>query len=142
MRDLKRSDRNRVVLNDTASGTKIGMYYATPTAAQVKAYRSAAIRRKNGKVLVDNFDPALKYGLEIITGFDEGAFGYDGVTISADPSSPNYRADWRELLRETGADIVTMVAHIAFDGVRAGGGEEEEVVFGEEAEDSPPLATS
>lgn len=140
MRDLKKSDRNRVVLNDSASGTEIGLFYSTPTAAQMCAYRQAAIKRKGGKVVVDNFAPALKFGLEIITGFDEGAFGFDGQPISSDPESPHFRDDWKGLLKETAADIVTMVAHCVFDGVRAGG-VEDDVEF-EGAEEARPLAQS
>jgi hypothetical protein len=139
MRDLKKSERNRVVLDDTVSGTKIGIYYATPTAPQVKAYRQQSIRRKGNKVVLDSFDPALKYGLEIITGFDEGCFGYDGAPISSDPASPAYREDWKELLKETAADIVTMVAHIAFDGVKAEKGDGGIEFEGEAAEEILPL---
>ena len=141
MRDLKKSDRNRVVLQDTVSGTEIGIYYSTPTATQVKSYRQQSVRRKGNKVVVDNFGPALSFGLEIITGFDEGVFGFDGKPISSDPASPNYREDWKSLLAETAADIVTMVAHIAFDGVKAGKGDAE-FEFEGEAEEILPLGKS
>src|SRR5512146_2566834 len=142
MRDLKKSDRNRVVLEDASSGTRIGIYYSTPTATQVKAYRQQSIRRKGNKVVLDSFDPALKFGLEIITGFDERAFGYDGSPISSDPASPAYRSDWKELLKETAADIVTMVAHLAFDGVKAGNGDAGIEFEGEAAEEILPLGRS
>jgi hypothetical protein len=91
---------------------------------------------------LDSFDPALKFGIEIITGFDEGAFGYDGVVISSDPASPVYREDWKELLKETAADIVTMVAHIAFDGVKAEKGDAGIEFEGEAAEEVLPLGRS
>jgi hypothetical protein len=141
MRDLKKDDRNKLVLDDTLSGTKIGVFYATPTTSQVKSYRQQSIRRKGNKVVVDNFDPALKFGLEILTGFEEGAFGYDGQPISADPASPHYREDWKVLLKETAADIVTTVAHIVFDGIRSGQNADD-VEFGEEAEEIVPLGKS
>ena len=137
MRDLKRSDRNKVVLDDAVSGTKIGIYYSTPTASQIRSYRQQSVRRKAGKVIVDTFGPALKCGLEIITGFDEGAFGYDGSPISSDLGSPNYRKDWKELLEETAADVVTLVAQIAFDGVKPN--QLDDIELGGEAEDALPL---
>ena len=146
MRDLKKSDRNRVVFNDTVSGTKIGVYYETPTVAQVKGYRQASIRRQGNKVVMNTFDPALKYGLEIITGIDEGAFGYDGQPISADPVSPHFRQDWKMLLAETASDIVTLVAQVAFDGVRMDNGDGalsfEGEKDGEVIEEALPLAKS
>src|SRR5512138_3248107 len=144
MRDLKKSDRNRLTLTDTASGEQIVVYYSTPTASQMRAYRQESIRRRGKKVVVENFDPALKYGLEILTGFEDGAFGFDGVPISADPASPAFREDWKALLKETASDIVTAVAYVAFDGVRAGS-EEEDIEFGgdgEEGADVLPLQKS
>jgi len=137
MRDLKKSDRNKVVLDDAVSGTKIGIYYSTPTASQIRSYRQQSVRRKGGKVIVDTFGPALKCGLEIITGFDEGAFGYDGSPISSDLASPNYREDWKQLLEETAADVVTLVAQIAFDGVKTD--RLDDIELGGEAEDALPL---
>jgi hypothetical protein len=73
-----------VVLDDAVSGTKIGIYYATPTAPQVKAYRQQSIRRKGNKVILDSFDPALKFGLEIIT----GPTMERGTTASQSPRTP------------------------------------------------------
>jgi hypothetical protein len=88
-------------------------------------------------VIVDTFGPALQFGLEIISGFDEGAFGYDGSPISSDPASPNYREDWKKLLEETAADIVTLVAQIAFDGVKTD--RLDDIEIGEEGEAVIPL---
>jgi len=143
MRDLQRSERNRVAFRDTASDTKIVIYYATPTTSQIRAYRKATIRRKGGKVVVATFDPGLKFGLEIITAFDDGCFGHAGKPISCDPNSPDYREDWKQLLAETASDIVTMVAQVAFDGLRLDGQAEPEFDEGEEeAEDILPLGKS
>jgi len=137
MRDLKRSERNKIVLTGGPAGEKCEVYYSTPTVTQMRLYKQASLRRKGSKVVYDSFDPAMKYGLAIITGFSEGAFGYDGVPISSDPASANYREDWKELLAETAVDVIMVVAAVAFDGVRVeaadadvelGEGVEEEVV--------------
>lgn len=140
MRDLKRSENNRLALTDGVTGEKIVVFYATPTASQVKGYRQASIKRKGNKVVMNTFDPALKYGLEIITGFEEGAFGYDGDPISADSASPNYREDWKALLAETASDIVTILAAVAFDGVKVEKADSDIEFEGEEAEAILPLA--
>lgn len=139
MRDLKRSDRNKIEFSDPVGGGKIVLYYATPTATQVKVYRQQSITRKNGKVIFNNFDPALKFGLEILTGFDEGAFGFDGQPISSDPESPNYRSDWKELLKDTAADVVTLLAQSVFDGLRTGAATDEVEMEGAVSEDAVPL---
>jgi hypothetical protein len=140
MRDLKRSDQNRMEFSDPVGGGKIVLHYATPTATQVKVYRQQSITRKNGKVIFNNFDPALRFGLEILTGFEEGAFGYDGQPISSDPASPNYRPDWKDLLKDTASDVVTLFAQSVFDGLRAGKADED-LTFGEGevAEEPVPL---
>lgn len=129
MRDLKRSDRNRVEFDDTASASKLAVYYSTPTSSQVRAYRQASLKKKGNRVVFDNFDAAVKYGLEIMTGFDDGAFGIDGKPISSDPESPMYYPEWKDLLRDTAIDVILAVAAVAFDGVRAGVGD---VDIGEE----------
>jgi hypothetical protein len=139
MRDLKYSDKNKVTLTDGPTGEKMDVFYSTPTAAQMKAYRQASLRRKGNKVLFDSFDPSVKYGLEIITGFSEGAFGFDGKPISAAPESPNYREDWKSLLAETAVDVITIVASVAFDGVRVDQGDAGVEFAGEGAEDVVPL---
>ena len=139
MRDLMKSDRNRVEFDDTLSGTKLGLFYTTPTVNQIKAYRQASITRKGNKVVVNNFDPALKYGLEILTGIDEGCFGYDGKPISSDPDSMNFRDDWKKLLQETAADIITMLAHVVFDGVKSG---KDTMEFEGEVEEAVPFEKS
>ena len=119
MRDLKKSDRNSIEFNDPLSGTPLIVYYATPTASQIRAYQQMSIQRKGNKVVMNSFDPAMKYGQEIITGIGEGCFGYDGRAISSDPESPDYRQDWKELMAESAADVVTLLARHVFDGLRA-----------------------
>ena len=119
MRDLKKSDRNRIEFDDPLSGTPLIVYYATPTARQIRAYQQSSIQRKGNKVVMNSFDPALKYGQEIITGIGEGCFGYDGKIISSDPGSPDYREDWKALLAESAADVITLLARHVFDGLRA-----------------------
>jgi hypothetical protein len=141
MRDLKGSDRNKIVLADAVSGEELVVFYRTPPASVLKSYRQATVRRKGGKVLVDHFDPARKYGLEIITGIGEGCFGYDGIPISSDPASPAYREDWKDLLAATASDVVTAVARIAFDGISTKA-DEAGFAFEGETEDAVPLARS
>jgi hypothetical protein len=139
MRDLKRSERNRIVLTDGPTGDKIGIFYSTPTSPQFKAYRQAVVKRKGDKVVMDTWNPAVKFGLEIITGFDDGSFGYDGSPISSNPESPQYREDWKDLLAETAPDIIALVANVAFDGVKIDKADSGIEFDGEDVEDAIPL---
>jgi len=139
MRDLTRSDRNKLIINDARSGTEIELYYRTPTTQEEVEYQSKLIKRKGKKVLINAFETRLKMGLKILTGFREGDFGVDGRPISSDPSSPNYREDWKELLREYAADIVTAFAFAVFEGARVDTNLGLEFEFEEEAEEVPPL---
>jgi len=161
MLDLKKTDRNRLVIFEESVGERKGVYYATPTASQVVRYNRESMKKKGNKV---SFDPgeaymvALRFGSEILTGFDEMnlrengggtyvpidgdyAYGFDGKPISSDPASPNYREDWKELLKDTAHSHVALVARVAFGGARTEQGGEE-IVFETDAEEVPPLAKS
>lgn len=155
MLDLKRSDRNRLVIFEESVGERKGVYYTTPTASQVVRYNRETIRRKNGKMA---FDPgeaymvSVRFGMEVCTGFDElnlddaynpipgdFAYGFDGKPISSDPGSPNYREDWKELLKETAHGTFALISRVAFGGTRTEKGEDD-LTFDTEAEEVPPLA--
>jgi len=118
MRDLKKSDRNILRIADARSGTEIELYYRTPGTAEEVDYQKSLVRRENGKVQECLHETRLEKGLGLLTGFREGDFGYDGSPISSDESSPLYRADWKDLLRETASDIVTTLAYVVFEGQR------------------------
>jgi hypothetical protein len=140
MRDLTKSDRNKLVINDTRSGTEIELYYRNPTTQEEIEYQSKLIKRKGKKVLINAFETRLQMGLKILTGFREGDFGVDGKPISSDPSSPNYREDWKDLLKEYAADIVTAFAFAVFEGARINTDIGLEIDFVEEIEEVPPLS--
>jgi hypothetical protein len=119
MRDLKRSDKNVLIINDARSGTEIELYYRNPTTEEEVAYQTKLFKKMGKKVKLNAFDTRLNYGLKILTGFRDGDFGMDGKAISADPAAPDYRPDWKLLLREQAPDIVTTFAFTVFEGARA-----------------------
>jgi hypothetical protein len=145
MRDLARSERNAIAINDAVSGSTLELYYRTPKTSEMAAYQAKFIKRQGKKVLINSFETRLEFGLKIITGFREGDFGVDGKPISSDPSSPNYREDWKRLLKENAADVVTVLAFTVFEGARANDVEVEDLAFAgmeEEAEEEAPLSKS
>lgn len=135
MRDLEESNENELVIDDTISESKIKLFYRQPTTEERVRYQQNLWERKGKKVLV-NAEMRLGIGLKILTGFREGDFGYAGKPISSDPKSPNYRADWKELLKKTSADIVIALAVAVFEGIGMSAKEEEE------DEEELPLAKS
>ena len=137
MRELKTSDKNSLIINDARSGTEIELYYRTPTTQEEVQYQSKLIKKQGKKMLINAFETRLEMGLKILTGFREGDFGYDGKPIASDPSSSNYREDWKELLRNFAADIVTVFAFHVFEGARVNTGID--IDFAEEAEETLPL---
>lgn len=136
MKDLKASENNNLIINDARSGTEIELYYRNPTTQEEVQYQARLIKRQGKKILINAFETRLEMGLKILTGFRDGDFGYDGKPIASEPSSPNYREDWKELLKTAAADIITVFAFHIFEGARVN--TDIEIDF-EEAEDTPPL---
>jgi hypothetical protein len=162
MLDLKKSDRNRIVIFDEASGERKGVYYTNPTASQTVRYSREVVQKKRNKIVFDageSLKSAIRYGAEVLTGFDDFnlkenadgtyspidgdyAFGFDGQPISCNPESPHYRGDWKDLFQESAFHVLSLVARVAFNRVRTETADEE-IVFGEEeTEEILPLAKS
>jgi hypothetical protein len=139
MRDLQKSERNTIRVQDAISGSEIELYYRTPTTKEMVEYQRLLVKRVQGKTIYDAVNARLTMGLKILTGFREGDFGFDGKPISSDPASPNYREDWKELLAESASDIITAFAFAVFEGVRVN--PETDIEIGG-IEDTPPLPKS
>lgn len=123
MRDLQQSDKNSITVDDRLSGTKLELFYRMPTNDERIAYQRSTLKREGNKLKLKVFESRVKYGLQILTGFREGDFGYGGEPISADPTSQHYRADWKDLLQATASDIVATVAGAVFESARFSGDE-------------------
>lgn len=136
MKDLKLSDHNKLIINDARSGTEIELHYRNPTTQEEVQYQARFIKKQGKKVLINAFETRLQMGIKILTGFRDGDFGFDGRPIASDPASPNYREDWRELLKTAATDIITVFAFHVFEGARIDTGLDFDF---EEAEDTPPL---
>ncbi len=135
MRDLASSDKNLLVIQDPRSGTELGLYYRMPTTQEEIGYRAEQITRDKKKVRVDVFGVRVKYADKIITGIRDGDFGFNGQPISSDPVSPDYRADWKALLKATAPDILSALATHIFEGARVVAPEPEVEFVGEEGAD-------
>jgi len=117
MFDLTASDRNRITINDTRSGTQIELTYRNPTTQEEIDYQAKAYRRKGKKFYV-NTGVKIKSALDILTGFREGDFGIDGKQISSDPGSAHYCPEWKDLLLQCASHILIAFASAIFEGAR------------------------
>lgn len=124
MRDLTKSDKNKMIINDARSGSEIELYYRNPTTQEEVEYQSKLFKRQGKKVLINAFGTRLDMGLKILTGFREGDFGIEGKPISSDPQNPDYKENWKDLLKENAADIITAFSFAIFEGARADTGAE------------------
>lgn len=123
MRDLKRSEKNVLVVDDKVGGSPIRIYYRQPTTTETLDYNREAYSLEGDgrkrRTLVMNHRAALKAALAVITGWEDGAFGVEGQAISADPAAPNYEPNWKTYLEDTAADILIAVGMQIFGGTNA-----------------------
>lgn len=144
MRELKSSDRNVITVRDGRTGTDIELYYRSPTSREEVLYQSNLVRRKGKKVVV-NAGVRVRFALDILTGFRDGDFGYEGRPISSNPESPNYREDWKEIVKEGASDILRTLSLAVFEGTKVETGDLLEMDFDDEIvleEDAAPLERS
>jgi hypothetical protein len=128
MIDLSKNDEIITTeLTVLSLGVTVRMKHRLPDTEEVRAYRNETYRAnadKDGKK-----NPQLDYGLAILTGIQDGDFGIDGKPLSSDPASPDYKENWKDLLKlnKTAARMICELANIAFDGtlIRRGGDEKE-----------------
>lgn len=116
MRDLKVSAMNELAV--TLDGEPITIYYRQPTTLEVLAYNRDLYDfdgADKGKPKM-NYAVMVDAALKVITGWSDGAFGYDGQPISADPNSPDYREDWRALLKDSETRLLLSIAGQVFSG--------------------------
>ncbi len=133
------SEQNVITLRDTVCGDQVQFFYRIPLPSEIQAYASASIMRKGGKIVINAVDPKIKYGLDILTGVREGDFIYGGKPLSSDPKSPNFREDWKAILKEKAPDLIIFFAAQVFDGSRV---VETEIESGEALEDAIPFPKS
>uniref|UniRef100_A0A6M3L271 Uncharacterized protein n=1 Tax=viral metagenome TaxID=1070528 RepID=A0A6M3L271_9ZZZZ len=118
MRDLTITERNKLTIQDGRTGDDIVLYYRNPTSAEEVDYQNSLFKRKGRKLITNVPQTRITFALRIITGFGEGAFGYEGKEISADPSSVNYRSDWKDLLKACASDILSAFSQAIFEGTK------------------------
>ena len=110
-------ERQALRIQDPVSGSVITLYYRRPTSEERVAYQLSAFRIEGGERRFCLGETRLKFGLEILTGFEDGAF-----VIAAEggetPLDPSRHPDWKERLAEDAPDLVSYLAQQVFEGMR------------------------
>lgn len=115
-RELQQSDRNDLTIQDTISGSEIGLYYRLPSTKERVAFNKACFKQQNGKLVNQVVAARAAAGELVLTGFREGDFSFAGQPISSDPASPHYRKDWKQLVKETAGDLLITLGLTVFEG--------------------------
>lgn len=129
-RELRQNERNKLVIEDPFTGEKVELFYRMPSVSEHVDFQKQSYLYKQtaSGTITENNTPQTRidFGLKILTGFTDGYFLYDGKPISPDPKSPDYRQDWKELIKETAANLVDALGMKVFLGVRFVNENEEE----------------
>jgi hypothetical protein len=110
---------------DPLSGKPFGVYYRMPTTKERVAYarKLSGGRNDNPEDAVDRVYAAREeFGFEIITGVRDGDLGIEEEVgsetkpISSTPESPDYCEKWKDVLKDSCADLILKFAAKIFEG--------------------------
>jgi len=109
---------NKLVLEHVKSGRSITLYYRDPTTEEQIAFSNSIVKRENRTIKFDQAGVRLRGGLKVCTGIEDGELAIsDGkggqIPVSSDPDSPDYRKDWKKILKQYLPDIMMLLgAHV------------------------------
>jgi hypothetical protein len=106
-----------LAIQDPISGSVVTFTYRRPTSEERVAYQLAAFRLEGGERRFCLGETRLKFGLEILTGFEPGDFiitAEEGDT----PLDAARHPDWKERLAQDAPDLVSYLAQQVFEGMR------------------------
>lgn len=87
-----------------------------PTTQERIDYQNEQVTREGNTIKSKMGETRQKFGLAILTGFDDGSFENDkGKAISCDPKSKDYDAKWKDLITINAPDIIEVLAVTVFD---------------------------
>jgi hypothetical protein len=106
-----------LAIQDPVSGSVITLTYRQPTSEERVAYQLSAFRFEGGERRFCLGETRLKFGLEILTGFEAGDFimAEEGGETVLDPAR---HPDWKERLAKDAPDLVSYLAQQVFEGLR------------------------
>jgi len=113
-------ERHALAVQDPVSGSVITLYYRRPTSEERVAYQLSAYQLEGGERRFRLGETRLKFGLEILLGFEAGDFliQENGELV---PLDPGRHTDWQEQVLKHAPDLVSYLAQQVFEGLRVVG---------------------
>jgi hypothetical protein len=124
MARLLSTDLCSVVIDDRISGTKMKLFYRLPSTKERVEYMTrkfASLKKADPGVKEQETINAVRlaFGLDILAGFQKGAFavpGPDGdVLLSSKEGEEGYDPGWKGIVEDFAADIVEELAFHVFE---------------------------
>jgi len=111
--------KNELKIHDNLSHSDITLYYRMPVTEEAVGYTNETLQRKGKKVKTALGETRQKYGLKILTGFEEGGLakpsGDGQVLFSSDPRSECFDPEWKTLIAEHAPDLIEVLAIHVFE---------------------------
>lgn len=106
-----------LTIQDPVSRSVITLRFRRPSSEERVAYQLSAYRLEGNERRFCLGETRLKFGLEILTGFDRGDFLMleEGQQVPLDPAR---HPDWKAQLAEHAQDLVSYLAQQVFEGMR------------------------
>lgn len=140
MRDLL-AETNIIEIRDEIGGVVHEVYYRMPTTTERMQFQGRRFERRDNQIVDRTYAQQVTFGLAIMTGMKKGTLAAGGRQVATDENDPDYREDWKELLRQAAPEIPAVVGRTVFGGVDAvripQGLEDTEVVVEEVNSDDP-----
>jgi hypothetical protein len=111
---------NLLYIRDRISDSEIVLTYRMPSTKERFAYFNESVRKESGRISNRTQTVRTRYGADILVGIREGDFeirnGEKYISISSDPASPSYHANWKEHLTRHAPDLLSLLAMHVFEG--------------------------
>jgi hypothetical protein len=110
-------ERYRLAIQDPVSGSAITLYFRQPTSEERVAYQLSVFHLDGGERRLRLSETRLKFGLEILMGFEAGDFILQ-ENDDAERLDPDQHPDWKARLAKHAPDLVSYLGQQVFEGLR------------------------
>ena len=110
-------ERHKMAIQDPLSGSVITFFFRRPTSEERVAYQLSVFHLDGGERRLRLSETRLRYGLEILMGFEAGDFVIQEES-EVESLDPDRHLDWKEHLAQHAPDLVSFLGQQVFEGLR------------------------
>ncbi|GEM_PF-3538913 len=126
------SSDNRLMIVEIG-GSKVGVFYRSPTPSEYVAYHRDKLKLRGGKLESRLTETNLKFGMKVITGVQEGDIEYrENGEWKALDTTLMPEAEWKAIVEREFFDLVDFVGSKVFNPVEGAG----DRIEGDDSEES------